>query len=529
MSTYGEADRDAVIVSPLLGQRRYFRLEGEAWTRVDEHVKTAHARAPEPFEQENFGKVDRLSWEHGGCEVKAYSVTFWGKRFAAWRSGDAIEIADATRPTRTRISSPLFGYASVLAHRERFYISTGRDVIIALLADVEALIDAPVGVITLEVHEIYPLRDPKARDTARVVRVADDGVHLQMGEREHAFRHLDELALKRGAKVTVHDLLEKDIYLELELADGSRKKLFSIPTESAHPMMVAHAGGVDPLGTTSAGDNVPRLEEVAHLLVEIADGPDDPATRSVLVDLLEDAGEPYAPAFAELLAGATDDETRRRALGALVPFVTEVTWDGGLPVSAHLVESPPLAEKIVEAVTRDPRLGMFRELRRANGPEDVYMRLVGSPRAVGLRRVDASSKHILGALLEANQHRVTHLYDMRFGTRTIVEMLADPTFSNVRFIECLAANGAIFDYIAKDELGVFARTKALAVINHRGDELQLLDAALKSWGRVPLETLDVAGIRFVREGMTTTCRHRPSARPEAIDRVRKAGFTVSEL
>jgi hypothetical protein len=319
--------------------------------------------------------------------------------------------------------------------------------------------------------------------------------------------------------------------MEVELPDQKRRALFSEPPlETMFAATLAREPAIDPAGELASAEAPTRQAEIDRLLRELANDPDDVASRSIFVDALEDAGEPYAPLLAALVAGEEDPGTREQALGPLSNYLDRLEYRGGLPWSARLKAQAPRDRSIGEVVAADQRVGLFHTLRLGDGPYDVYAMLVGSARAVGLRHVDVPNKHVLAALIAGGRHEVTHLYNVRFSTREMIDQLAHTTFDRVQRLETETTPefvAKLFDFLVRDEQKIFARAPRHLVLRGRirpgwsyDSTDDLVGPVVAAWDRLPLAAITVGGVTLRRDGTRTVCDVSDGASEASIDQVR---------
>jgi hypothetical protein len=459
--------------------------------------------APEtgPFELADFGKVYRLSWATGACAIpqtRNLKFCYWEQRFAAAIFGHTLFAVDAMHSRVLRLSvEDLFSeYNPPTSHHGRLWLDASRKVVEIPHVELLGLFDRASGPIDVAISETYPRRRAGSVNTGVVREVATKAMTVKLDDgRILAFPLIPGVVV--NATLELFDELEGGVFHEMALA-GQPKIVTNprpaeqhvIPGELVVEAARDPAGG--PIVTTDAPTRQADLDRLFHA---IADDPSDPTTREVLVDLLEDSGEPYAAVMHELVSGSTDQTKRSEALGPLRYYLDRITYEGGLWQSATLLKDAPLDPGIGDAIAADQRLGLFHTLRIGDAPFAIYAKFVGSPRAVGLRIVDLSNAQVLAALIASKRTRLTHLMNVKFATRAVIEGLADPTFDSVHTIHTVTTAAIIekqLEFFIRDEAGFFARAPRKLILTERsGDEVTLQDMVKKAWPKLPLQKITV--------------------------------------
>ena len=478
-----------------------------------------------PFERADFGDRDRFAWPVAACAIPQNTsrMHYWSERFAMWNEDETLVIIDATRPVVMRVTLPGFveSYQTVLFHAGRLWLSVTEGVVSFALSTLEALFDQPAGALTIELREIYPRRQRDRAVEARIEQIDDTEVRARtLKLRSSRFSPVPGLQV--GMDVMLYDELVLDRFLEIEVPGQPRRALSaSFPTRTTVIGELHHERAVDPAGELVRPTAAPtRQADLDRLFAALADDPDDDATRLVLVDSLEESGQPYAAQLAGLLAGETAEERRRDALGTLASYVAEVVYRGGLPFAGTLASSAPLDDDIGDVVAADQRLGFFHTLRIGDGPYGVYAKLVASPRAVGLRHVDVPRTSVLSALIAGGRRELTRLSGVKFANREMIEGLADATFDRVKELEtetAPAAVGKLLEFIARDETRFFARAPRHLVLTTRASSHLLVAPVLAAWDRLPVTKLSVADVTLSRDGTAVAAE---TAHAIAIEQVR---------
>ena len=466
-----------------------------------------------PFERSDFGDRDRLVWPAGACAIaQDTKILSWSQRYGMWTEAASTVLADATRAELVRIGIPIDirTYSSLLIHDDTMWLTLATGVMVLPVRELEALFACTSGSVEVHVHEHYPNHRPEAKARRFVKYILRDSVALESDDGVWTSTRLPVLpGLVEGLPITLYDELMKDVYLEYEHAGQPRRPIYDkpFPTDFAGHVEVRVEPAVDPAGNVVKASGAARIADLERVFGILADDPADEAARLVVVDLLEDAGEPYAAQLAKLLAGETADAVRRDALGVLVNYLDAIEWHGRLPRSATLSATAPLDDELGDVVAADYRLGFFHTLRLGEGSYRLYSKLIASPRAAGLRHVDGSRAQILTALITANRRELRRLSGVKFAQREVIEALADPTFDRVYEIETetqARVAGGLLDYITRDEAKFFARApRHLLLVEKAGRDEGLVDAVLAAWPRLPLERLTFGGVTLARDGTAT--------------------------
>ena len=264
-----------------------------------------------PFERADFGDRDRLAWPAGACAIEHdTNPVYWNQRFALWREpipsdrfsespSSRIVAIDATQPLVVRIELPVapFAFRDVLVGDGKLWFANGPQVVWFEIAALAALFDRTTGPLRVRVHELYPRRD---RERERVVTVRDvinTDARVHSADGRDAMTIPAVLGLARGiTDVTLHDELWKNHFLEITIPGYPRRKLYADdpPRESSFETRLDVDQAIDPAGDLVKASGAARMEELDRVFGLLADDPADDAARLVLVDVLEDAGEPYA-------------------------------------------------------------------------------------------------------------------------------------------------------------------------------------------------------------------------------------------
>jgi hypothetical protein len=298
-----------------------------------------------------------------------------------------------------------------------------------------------------------------------------------------------------GAGVTLYDEIHPSMFRELEIA-GHRHVMFEPLPERVFEATLTVGPAIDPAGGPISTGIVPsRQADLDRLFAQRADDLDD---VEILVDLLEDSGEPYAAQLHALVAGETTH--RREALGILASFLDELQYHRGLPWAGYLIPEPPLDPDIGDAAAADQRLGLIHTLHIGDGPFAVYAKLVSSPRAVGLRHVDVPNPRVLAALIEGKRTQLVQLSNVKFATRAVIDGIAGPTFDNVTHLHTVVELRSLknqFEFLQRDPAGFFKKKPRHLILTEAFDE-PLLGRLEPIWRELPVESLTVDGKLLTR-------------------------------
>ena len=462
-----------------------------------------------PFEIADFGSVDRFSWAAGACAVGGGKYSYWGQRFACSLNDDTLWVWDATRPLVAKLTVPGLFDESRYGREPRTLVGmlwTEKDHTVTSieLAQLEALFDHASGPLPIEVRETFPQRRPKARESADILELATKAMTVKIvdDQRILAVPRVEGAAV--GMRIYLCDELAAGTFHAIELPGQPPRIVNELPlTERTIEARLVVEKAIDPAnGPIIAGDRPSRQGDLDRLFNALADDPDDAATREILIDLLEDSGEPYATLLHELVAGNEDDQKRREALGTLANYLRFVEYHGGLWATALLYAQAPLDPAIGDAVAMDQRLGFLHTLRIAQGPFAVYAKLVGAPRAVGLRHVDVPNGQVLAALIAGKRTNLTQLSNVKFATRAVIDGLADPTFDRVVRLHTETSASIVakqLQFFIRDEAGFFARAPRHLILTERdgfGD--RLVQPVHDAWPKLPVVAITVGELTLTR-------------------------------
>lgn len=463
-----------------------------------------------PFAVSDFGAVDRLSWAAGACTVRQNSkFCYWGQRYACSIYDEMLLVVDATRSLVVKLTvGGLFKDARYTPdprpHVGVLWLDDYHAVTCIDLAELEALFDRTSGPLTVDIHETYPRHKPNRTEAADILEVAIKAMTIRILDDSRIIAIPRVEGAETGMRIHLSDELAAGIFHAVELPGRPRQILNEKPIidHSVRAELVVEVA-VDPVaGLVMTAETPSRQDDLDRLFNALADDPADAATREILVDLLEDSGEPYATLLHELVAGDHDDAKRVEALGALTNYLTEIGYHGGLWASAWLSNDAPLDPTIGDAVAADQRLGFLHTLRIGDGPYAIYAKLVGSPRAVGLRHVDVPNGQVLAALIAGKRTNLTQLSNVKFATRAVIDGLADPTFDRVARVHTETRATIIakqLQFFIRDEAGFFKRAPRHLILTERdGSEGLLAEAVTAVWRDLPMSAITVGELMLTR-------------------------------
>jgi hypothetical protein len=500
-------DKRGVGVVIRFDEKYWFLEEPLRPATYDDYDYSGKEAPPGPFKRADFGDKDRLSWPCGACAIShSTQPMYWSERFAMWFVRDTVVVVDATRSVIMNLDFTGLAehyYRSPLVHGGKLWFRQDPAAVWFELADFERLFDHAEGRLPVRVRELYPCHRPARELQVRIVELSSEArVRTHNGKVSFVVPRV--LGMDLAMDITVHDEIYANHYLEVTLPGRPRQPLREPPPhETTSTWTLTFAPAVDPAGEIVRATEAPtRQAEIDRLFAALADEPDDDATRLVLIDSLEEAGEPYTPHLVALING--DESKRRDALGTLASYIDKIEYRNGLPHTGTLSKNAPLDDEIGNVVATDQRLGFFHTLRLdGDDHPNVYAKLVTSPRAVGLRHVDVPRAAILTALIAGNCRHLTRLSGVKFATREVIESLADPTFDSLRELQTetgAAAVAKLLEFVIRDELRFFARSPRHLILTERnrgGDSL--VHHVLAAWDRLPLAKCTVAGITLARD------------------------------
>ncbi|MFT3696552.1 MAG: hypothetical protein QM831_25660 [Kofleriaceae bacterium] len=321
---------------------------------------------------------------------------------------------------------------------------------------------------------------------------------ITVSETDLYIAHADLWVLPLSELAAVTETTTLDITYEVRGADPTHAERTQLQREQ---LSVTITPAIDPVPGGVRQPGAPKREtELDALLVQLAEAPDD-HTRAILVDLWQDAGEPFAPLFARMLAG--DEEIRTEALGLVGHYLTEIGYAGGLPVSGTLNESRIFDPSIIDALVADQRLGLFTTLAlQPHSDVTLYTRLVTSPRAVALRRIGVPDTKILQALVAAGRTQLTHLDDVKFASKDTIATLANPAFDRVSYVSTTVDFKFVakqLEWIARDEAGFWRRApRHLTLFEKGGGTAALAPAIRTAWPSLPLAGITAGTLTLTR-------------------------------
>jgi hypothetical protein len=462
----------------------------------------AYAPTRGDFTVADLGACERLAWSRGACALPPDAeLAFWNARYITWIDRDTLVILDLDTARLVRLAAPgLFTMAKrmLVCHAQLAIVA---DPIITLeLAELEALFAAEPGPRQLTATNHAPFRrNRRLRGTVDYIGrefmvVMEDGARIYV--RPNA------LAVE-GMAIEASDELAPETFLHWQRPDGASLDLPPPAPTETFAATLELAPCVDPAGDALVVAETPaRQLDVDGLFRQFADAPDDPATPSVLIDLLQDSGVFYGETLARIYAGERDPALQREALGPLALFLVDLGFTQNLPTSGTLSATAPVDADFVEAACADQRLGFLHALRLGEGSAKVYARLVASSRAVGLRDVDVPNPTVLQALVAGKRTELVRLANVKFTSKDVIFGLADPTFDRVTTVHVetaprmLAAQLAFF---TRDEAGFWKRApRRLVLTNKSGDDDALHADIHAAWPTLPVTGVTAGSLSLVR-------------------------------
>jgi hypothetical protein len=485
-------------------------LENGALRPAKEKWAAEIPREAGPFAISDFGAIDRLSWASGACTVRQNSkFCYWGQRYACSIYDEMLLVVDATRALVVKLTvTGLFKEARYTPdprpHVGVLWLDDYHAVTSIDLAQLEALFDRTSGPITIEIHETYPRHKPNRIESADILEVATKAMTVRILDDMRIIAIPRVEGAETGMRIHLCDELAAGQFHAIEVPGRPRQILNEMPlTHHSLQAQLVVEPAIDPVaGLMTTVETPSRQDDLDRLFNALADDPEDAATREILIDLLEDSGEPYATLLHELLAGNDTEPKRIEALGALTNYLTKIGYHGGLWATAWLSKATPLDPTIGDAVAADHRLGFLHTLRIGEGPFAVYAKLVGSPRAVGLRHVDVPNGQVLAALIAGKRTSLTRLSNVKFATRAVIDGLADPTFDRVVQLHTETSASIVakqLQFFIRDEAGFFARAPRHLILTERdgfGDRLE--QPVNDVWRDLPVAAITVGALTLKR-------------------------------
>jgi len=502
------------------------RIDGEL-AILGEPSLPIGASLPGPFRHTTLAAWTRLDWPGGTADV-AQAPAYWGERYAA-ALVDGVAVIDARNEHSAVLELELPGATSIAIHDGWLRIGLDLGTLSIPCVALERLEPGPAELV---VRVRYPRRNADARLPAKVGWLYDNHDALVHVRRGRIFLDARAYGLTKGATFDLCDELWPGVFAAIEVPGQPRRELRPIETERIYRGNVVEGLPPHPL-RHSIQPPAFRVDRVAPLLERLADEPDDDATRSVLLDVLQEEGAPYARALAEARdAKRFAVQVLEPLLGPLSAIFERVQYRGGLPWSAQLRPRMPTDEALLALVGNDVRLGMLTTIQRGSASVENYLRVLAMPLAFGVRRVDACNREVLQALVEAHRDRVSWLGDVLLPKESVQRLLATPTFDRVTELEVRIAPTQLQSLLATivaDRHGVFARApRALRFAHLNGGPFLDPPAVLAAWSELPVAGLHVGGISLVRTGAATVARIAPDAPPDSAAVVRRTvpGATI---
>ena len=313
---------------------------------------------------------------------------------------------------------------------------------------------------------------------------------------------LPELGLRGAAAVRLVDELTPGTWRAIEVAEGT------IELEAPAPPMrftvklklgaADHPDGEDRQVVIHADED--QRARVDALIGAIGNEPEVDHHREVLLDLLQEIGDPAAPVFAAVRVGATVSDARKKAaLGPLAPYLLDLEFRAGLPIAATLSRSAPRNTTMLAEALGDYRLGLFADLRIGLGPHPVYAALVCAPRATALRRVDATHVNTIAALRAANCTQITRIGHLELLKKRNMAKLATPVFDRATIFHAVvnidADVGIWMTALIADPSKVYSRVRRRLELDEIQNRHEELHRRVLPWAsQLPFETVTIGGV-----------------------------------
>jgi hypothetical protein len=475
------------------------------WTFVARAKRLAEkANSPGPFVQTRFGSLDRLAWPKGACELTGTRVVYWGDRFAAIVEGHVIHVIDAERADMTKVEVRGLDVeaASVSVTPTALALMVTDGLLAIPFTDLERASAEDRGSEPIVVAVKYPERKKAATLDAKVVWLLESEALVNVfGEKVTQIRVPHKsFGLEKGMKIKFADELWPGTYAFIEVP-GRPRQAFNPPREgvigtAAWQRVVAR----DPTeGATTSLAKIGNRDDGATLLAQLTDR-DDLDTRTILIDLLGDAGEACAATFALLGAGKSVPlKERLHALGPLGHFLKDIEFRGGLPWAAELVLEPPLLLEAVAAAASDVRLAMLETFRQGRGPLDIYQQLVTSRVLVGLRRMDIRTLPFARAIRAAGYSQLVQIWGLPASSKTAIAMLGD-AFATVRQVELRLDRKTLRKRLVllADELAALpAAPREIEIATDRYSEDEIAGAMFRRFASLRCASLTIAGVTML--------------------------------
>lgn len=502
------------------------RIDGEL-AILGESSLPIGASLPGPFRHTTLAAWTRLDWPGGTADI-AQPPVYWGERYAATLV-DGIAVIDARNEHSAVLEIALPGATSIAIHDGWLRIGVELGTLSVPCIALERLEPGPVELV---VQVRYPRRNADARLPTKVGWLYDNGDALVHVRRGRMFVDAREYGITKTVPFELCDELWPGQFAAIEVPGQPRRALHAVETERTYRGVVIAGLPPHPLRHSMQPATL-RIERVAPLLERLADEPDDDANRSVLLDALQEEGAPYARALAEARdAKRFAVEVLEPLIGPLSAIFERIQYRGGLPWSAQLRPQMPTDDALLALVGTDVRLAMLTAIQRGSASTENYVRVLGMPLAIGLRRVDSCTREVLQALADAKRDRLTSLGDVPLAKDSVQRLLATPTFDRVVDMDVRVSTMQIESLLAAivaDNHGAFARApRTLRVLHHHGSAFPDPPAVLAAWSRLPLAGLHVGAVSLVRHGEGTVARLGPGAPTDTASVVRRLipGVTI---
>jgi hypothetical protein len=497
------------------------RIDGDLAILGEPSVVTG-ANAAGVFRHTTLAAWTRLDWPGGTCDV-GQTPAYWGERYAASLVGkEGLAVIDGRPPHHhALIELALPDPTSLAAHDGWLQIGIAHGTLSVPFSSLQNLEPGPVEIV---VQIRYPRRDTDARLAAKVGWIYGNGDALVHVRRGRIFLDARTYGLEKGAPFDLCDELWPGTFAALEVAGQPRRIVTPIEQERVYRGTIIRALPPHPLHHSIQPPAL-RIDRVIPLLERLADEPDDDASRSVLCDVLQEEGAPYAGGIAEARAAKRFEHSALGSLiGPLAAIFERVQYRGGLPWSAALRAQMPMDEALLALVGGDVRLGLLTHLVRNNASIASYARVIAMPLAIGLRSLDSCTRRILETLIAAKRDRITSLAGVQLGKSSVRQLLADPTFDRVVDVAATispTALGEVLAAVAGDRF--FERApRRLAILNEHGQQLAELAPFLAAWSDLPVLGLRAPWCELERRGDATHVRILRGAPKEIVPLVHRS-------
>lgn len=490
------------------------------------------ASLPGLFRHTTLAAWTRVDWPGGTCDV-AQTPAYWGERYAAaLLVGDGLAIIDAREPHHHAvIEVALPGATSIAVHDGWLRIGLDHGTLSLPLVALQRLEAGPVEIVA---RVRYPRRSADTRLEAKVGWIYDNGDALVHVRRGRIFLDAKPYGLAKGVPFDLCDELWPGTFAAIEVPGQPRRVLHEIETERIFRGTVVEGLPPHPLRHAMQPASL-RVERVTPLLARLADEPDDDATRSVLLDVLQEEGAPYARAVAEARAAKRFAHTvLSPLLGPLAAIFERVQYREGLPWSVGVRPQMPTDEPLLALVGRDVRLGLITHMIRNNASTANYARVIAMPLAIGLRSLDSCTREILEALIAGKRDRLTSLSGVQLNKSSVRELLAEPTFDRVVDVSASISPSTLGDVLSAvaANRGFFTRApRRLAIVNEHNQTFGDLEPYLAAWPALPVRALRAQWFDLERNDTGVRVKVSRGAPSEVVVRLQRAfpGAAVEQV